>query len=41
MSAAFERWSSADMLALLVQLGAVPPPPAGGVTRGARPAPWE
>ncbi len=24
-----ERWSQADMLGLLVQLGAVPPPPAG------------
>jgi hypothetical protein len=24
-----ERWSSADMLGVLVQIGAVPPPPAG------------
>jgi predicted ester cyclase len=24
-----ERWSSADMLSVLVQIGAVPPPPAG------------
>ena len=24
-----ERWSSADMLGLMIQIGAIPPPPAG------------
>ena len=28
-STVVERWSSADMLGVLVQIGAVPPPPAG------------